>query len=95
MAKLAERDQIILSFPNPVNRQWKADIDGDDVRAFNIFQDAMAKSDNRPMETRPDGFPTYEYMMSTWHPMNDTKYVIGIGSGGDMACTLASCYPRI
>ena len=94
LAKLAERDQIILSFPNPVNRQWKADIDGDDVRAFNIFQDAMAKPDNRPMETRPDGFPTYEYMMSTWHPMNDTKYVIGIGSGGDMACTLASCYPE-
>lgn len=93
LAKLAEKDQIILSFPNPLNRKWDATLAGDDVKAFNIFQDAMSKPDDKPLETRSDGFPTYEYMMSTWHPMNDTKYLIGIGSGGDLACALAACYP--
>lgn len=96
LARLAERDEVILSFPNPINLRWNVNLCGgtDDIHAFNKFQDAMIRPDDKPMEVRPDGFPTYEYMMNTWHPMNDTKYLIGIGSGADLACTLAACYPE-
>ena len=96
LAKLAEENQIILSFPNPVNGCWNSNLYGDidNIQVFNQFQEAMNKPDNEPMETDVNGIPTYEYMMSTWHPMNDTKYLIGIGSGADMACSLAASYPE-
>lgn len=94
LAKLAENDDVILSFPNPVNGRWDAELSGEDIQAFNKFQDAMTKPDNKPYEFRPDGIPTFESMMSTWHPMNDTKYIIGIGSGADLAVTLAATYPE-
>lgn len=94
LARLAQNDQAIISFPNPVGGRWNADPAGEDVLAFNKFQDAMTKPDDKPYEFRPDGIPTFESMMSTWHPMNDTKYLIGIGSGADLACTLAACYPE-
>ena len=94
LARLAENDDVILSFPNPVNGRWNADLSGEDVAAFNKFQDAMIRPDDKPFEFSPNGFPTYESMMSTWHPMNDTKYLIGIGSGADLACTLAANYPE-
>lgn len=96
LAKLAERDNVILSFPNPVKRHWNTDLTGetDDIHAFNKFQEAMIRPDDKPMEVRSDGFPTYDYMMRTWHPMNDAKYLIGIGSGADLACALTACYPE-
>lgn len=94
LAKLAENDDVILSFPNPVNGCWNADLSGEDVSAFNKFQDAMIRPDDKPFEFGPNGIPTYESMMSTWHPMNDTKYLIGIGSGANLACTLAANYPE-
>jgi len=94
LTRLAENDDVILSFPNPLNGRWNSDLSGEDVAAFNKFQDAMIRPDDRPFEFSPNGFPTYESMMSTWHPMNDTKYLIGIGSGADLACTLAANYPE-
>lgn len=96
LAELSEREQIILSFPNPVNHCWNSNFSKeaeDDIKAFSVFQDAMTKADDNPLEFHPNGFPTDEAMMSTWHPMNDTKYLIGLGSGADMACTLAACAP--
>ena len=80
LAELAEREQIILSFPNPIGKHWKAGVskEADDVRAFPVFQEAMSRPDDKPMERNANGIPTYEAMISTWHPMNDTKYLIAI-----------------
>lgn len=51
----------------------------------------MTKEDDKPLATRPNGIPTYEAMLSVWHPMNDTRYLVGTGSGAHMVCTLAAC----
>ena len=93
MQKLAEEQEIILSFPNPENGRWNYDFSGetDDLTAFHDFQDAMTKEDDKPLATRPNGIPTYEAMLSVWHPMNDTRYLVGTGSGAHMVCTLAAC----
>lgn len=96
MAELARREQAILAFPNPEEGGWNYDFGGgpDDVAAFADFQDAMSKPDDEPLECRPDGIPTYQAMISTWHPMMDTRYLIGIGDGAKMALTLAACVPE-
>lgn len=95
LQELADREEIILSFPNPVDGRWNYDFAGktDDVNAFIAFQDGMDRPDEKPIERLPNGVPTYESMISTWHPMNDTRYLIGMGTGADMACTLAACAP--
>lgn len=93
LRRMAEEEDVILSFPNPVDGRWNYNFRGtvDELHDFRVFQDSMDKADDKPLAHRPDGIPTYEAMMSTWHPMNDTKYLIGIGSGANMACTLAAC----
>jgi len=53
----------------------------------------ISKPDPGPMETNEVGIPTVRAMMSAWHPMNDAKYIIGLGSGADAAVTLAACDP--
>lgn len=50
LARLAQNDQAIISFPNPVGGRWNADPAGEDVLAFNKFQDAMTKPDDKPYE---------------------------------------------
>ena len=49
MQKLAEEQEIILSFPNPENGRWNYDFSGetDDLTAFHDFQDAMTKEDDK------------------------------------------------
>lgn len=93
LRRLAEEQEVILSFPNAAGGRWNYDFSGetDDIAAFYAFQDGMSREDDQPLERRPDGIPTYRAMMSTWHPMNDTRYLIGLGSGAHMACTLAAC----
>lgn len=95
LLQLAEENEAILSFPNAEGGRWNYDFSGqtDDIAAFRKFQDSMDKEDDLPLETGENGIPTYRAMMSTWHPMQDTRYLIGIGSGADMACTLAACAP--
>lgn len=96
LRRLAEEQEVILSFPNAAGGRWNYDFSGgtDDIAAFYAFQDGMSREDDRPLERRPDGIPTYQAMMSAWHPMNDTRYLIGLGSGAHMACTLAACAPE-
>ncbi|MCI9143937.1 MAG: esterase, partial [Lachnospiraceae bacterium] len=87
MKKLAEEKEVILSFPNPVNGTWNAGMEdgkADDVAAFQRFQDACGRESEEPLPCHPNGIPTHEAMMSVWHPMNDTKYLIGLGSGASM-----------
>ncbi|HPF86542.1 MAG TPA: PHB depolymerase family esterase [Candidatus Limiplasma sp.] len=94
---LADEKELVLSFPVPADGGWNAALAPDrpdDVQAFTVFQDGMAKPDNEPMKLNALGIPTLESMMSGWHPMNDTKYVLGIGGGADMALTLAAVHPE-
>lgn len=96
LAAFADENGIILSFPVPDGHVWNYKLnpgEADDVAAFSRFQDAMSKPDDLPLETEPTGIPTLKAMLGTWHPMNDTKYLIGVGTGASMAYTLASCYP--
>ncbi len=96
LAEFAHKNGVILSFPVPSGCGWNYKMDAgreDDVLAFRRFQDEMTKPDDLPLETNAIGIPTLKAMMSTWHPMNDTKYLIGIGTGASMAYTLAACYP--
>lgn len=96
MRKLAEEKEVILSFPNPGKGGWNFALEEgeNDVEAFGRFQDACSRETEEPMQCHPNGIPTHEAMMSVWHPMNDTRYLIGLGSGASMACTLAACAPR-
>ena len=96
LAGFADKNGIILSFPVPGRYGWNYKLEtgkDDDLCAFQQFQEAMAKPDSLALETNAIGIPTLEAMLSTWHPMNDTKYLIGTGSGASMAYTLAACRP--
>lgn len=95
LAELAEEYGIIFSFPNALEAGWNYDFSGetDEIGAFLAFQDACAKEDNLPLACNAMGIPTRQAMLSVWHPMYDTRYLIGLGSGAHMACTLAACSP--
>ena len=58
MQKLAEEQEIILSFPNPENGRWNYDFSGetDDLTAFHDFQDAMTKEDDKLLQHGRTGF---------------------------------------
>lgn len=96
MRELAEEKEAILAFPNPVRGGWNYGLEEgeDDLAAFQRFQDACSRETEEPLKCHPSGIPTHEAMMSVWHPMNDTRYLIGLGSGASMACTLAACTAR-
>jgi poly(3-hydroxybutyrate) depolymerase len=94
---LADEQEIVLSFPVPAPGGWNAALDPalpDDVRAFAAFQDGMTKPDDAPLQVNEVGIPSLEAMLGTWHLMNDTRYVLGIRGGADMALTLAACRPE-
>jgi poly(3-hydroxybutyrate) depolymerase len=94
---LADEKQLVLSFPVPAEGGWNAALNParpDDMAAFTAFQDGMSKPDDDPLPVNAIGIPTQEAMLSTWHPMNDTKYVLGIGGGAAMALTLAAVRPE-
>ena len=94
---LADAKELVLSFPVPTQSGWNAVLDPalpDDVAAFTAFQDGMTKPDDEPLPVNEMGIPTMEAMLNTWHPMNDTKYVLGIGGGADMSLTLAAVHPE-
>jgi len=96
LARLALDYDIILSFPNPKNGRWDYDftVNTNDLALFPVFQEAAAHEENRPALRHANGIPTYWEMMNAWHPMHDTRYVMGFGSGASMACTLAACSPK-
>ena len=85
MRELAEEKEAILAFPNPVRGGWNYGLEEgeDDLTAFRRFQDACSRETEEPLKCHPGGIP-----------MNDTRYLIGLGSGASMACTLAACTAR-
>lgn len=96
LADLAEREEIVLCFPNPMDSGWNDALDPngpDDLTAIQAMQGAMTKPDNKPPKLLPNGIPAPESMANAWHPMNDVKYLAGIGTGASMACALAAVRP--
>ena len=92
LEKLAQEEGIILSFPAPPAGGWRASF-AESRRVFEKCQQGMGKADDLPLPRNSFGIPTTEAMLATWHPMNDTKYVIGTGEGADLALTLGMCAP--
>ena len=90
---LAFEKQLILCFPVAPDGGWgKAPYD-ECRRVFDTCQMGMGKPDDKPLPRNSFGIPTTEAMLATWHPMNDTKYLIGIGEGASFALTLAMTAP--
>ncbi len=97
LAALAEEKKLILSFPNPLQGGWNWRLDpeeADDLAALAELQDGMIRPDDKPFELNSLGIPTLKAMLSTWHPMNDTKYWIGIGQGASMVYAMAAVKPE-
>jgi Poly(3-hydroxybutyrate) depolymerase len=95
-AEFANRNDVILSFPVPPSLGWNFSMeDGveDDVSDFALFQTAIMSRDETPLETDAKGIPTVRAMLRSWHPMNDARYVVGVGSGASMAFTLGARFP--
>jgi poly(3-hydroxybutyrate) depolymerase len=97
LAELAEKEQIILSFPNPTASGWNAALDpaGPDDLAALLDMQASLEFDREiePAQAATGVPPSFDTMLQTYHPMNDTKYVAGVGSGASMALALAACKP--
>ena len=94
--KLSKEYEIIISFIAPTKDGFNykmEEVKADDVAAFAELQSAMNRPTDDPLPVGANGIPSFAAMMDAWHPMNDTKYLIGIGEGASMALTLAACYP--
>ena len=93
LSRLAEEKHLILCFPNPGQGGWECGSEAD-LQMLEAFQGGMNRPVDEPVPVNEKGIPTYEYMLSTWHPMNDTHYYVGIGKGADMTAALAALRPR-
>lgn len=96
LADFAEDHNLILSFPNPAEQGWNYGLEDDMENDLEVIQ-AMQYAMDSEREVEPAkpyvGIPTYDMMINSWHLMNDTKYIIGFGTGASMAYTLAACTP--
>lgn len=90
---LAMEKQMILCFPIPPSGGWAVAPFEACRHVFDTCQMGMGKPDDKPLPRNAFGIPTTEAMLATWHPMNDTKYVVGIGGGASFALTLGACAP--
>ena len=90
---LSMEKQLIFCFPVAPQGGWSNASFEDCKRVFDTCQAGMNKKDDRPLPRNSFGIPTTEAMLMTWHPMNDTKYVVGIGEGASFALTLAARAP--
>lgn len=96
LTAFAEENNLILSFPNPTKYGWNYSLEENrenDLEILRVMQDSIGFDRELEPAVPYQGIPTYEMMMSMWHPMNDTKYVIGLGTGASMVYTLAACAP--
>jgi len=75
-----ERNRFILGFMNPVGGGW------------NFGLDPFKKDDMSDIKKMQSVF-TSPFTNGGWHPMNDAKYFIGIGSGSSMVGSFVSNEP--
>lgn len=91
LAQFADEKQLILVFPNPLQAHWDFARDADAVLEM---QDSMTTEQALEPAEKSRAIPPLEKMLSSWHPMNDTRYLAGFGSGASLALTLAACRPQ-
>lgn len=91
LEEMARERQLILAFPVPGPEGWHG---GEDMETIEQMQGAMTmEREFEPVQTY-FGIPTLESMLESWHLMNDTRYLIGIGvQGAAMALSMAACRP--
>ncbi len=97
LEELAEEKHLVLCFPNPPAGGWRwKDKEGrkEDICMVAAMQDGMNRPDDGPVPVNEKGIPTYEFMLSTWHTMNDTRYFIGIGDGASLLAAMIALDPR-
>ncbi len=97
LQQLADREHLILCFPNPEKDGWhwkKGSERDSDIQHICTFQGEMNRPDDSPVTVNEKGIPTYDFMMNTWHPMNDTQYFIGLDSGASMLASMAAIRPQ-
>ncbi len=90
LMRLADDQELILCAPLPPKGTWTPE----DAPLFTTFQDGMTRPDDEPLPVDSVGIPTLEAMSASWHPMNDVKYLIGVGSGASLALLLAARQPE-
>ena len=90
---LSREKELILYVPILPGKAWDEMSFADCAALYRACEAQCNKPAPGPMETNEVGIPTLRAMMNAWHPMNDAKYVIGLGSGADVAVTLAACTP--
>lgn len=94
--ELAEKEELIIAFPNPVKGGWNYSLEADgedDVKAIIRMQQEVVSPNNETMELDHRGRPTNEFFMRQWHLMNDTRYFIGFDKGASMLYTLIALHP--
>ena len=91
LKEMAQTKQLILAFPEPGAEGWDYI---SDAEVIDQLQGAMTtEREFEPIQTY-FGIPTVESMLESWHLMNDTRYLVGIGKkGAAMALTMAACRP--
>lgn len=95
LEQLAQEKHLILCFPNPEHEGWNQEgYLEKDIEAIAAFQGAMDRPKDEPIPVNEKGIPTYEFMLSTWHPMNDTHYYIGIGEGASVLAAMMAQRPQ-
>lgn len=92
LQQLAEEKCLVLCFPNPKSDGWTGD--AEDIQLLAELQGKMDRPEDTPVPVNEKGIPTYAFMMSTWHPMNDTHYYIGIREGASLLASMAMVHPQ-
>lgn len=90
---LSEEKELVIWVPILSGHAWSEMTFAQCSTLYRECEKQMSKPDPGPIETNEVGIPTLRAMMTAWHPMNDAKYIIGLGSGADVAVTLAACTP--
>lgn len=89
---LCDEHELILCFP-VIDQAWDRLLPDEILKIHSDMERSLGRPDNMRMQTNEVGIPTVESMMNFWHPMNDTRYFVGLGSGASAVATLAARAP--
>lgn len=80
---LADRQRLLLLFPNPIGRVWNWELDPDKQDDLNDVAELVRLFNHQ------EGFID----CGIYHNMHNARYFIGSGTGGSLLHALASCNP--
>ncbi len=89
LAQLCLDEEIVLGIPVPPSGGW----DRAATEDMRVFYDGLSNPEDTPFAFTKEGIPTLSSMLSFWHPMQDVRYVIGLGSGASYALRLGAEKP--